>query len=97
MKKEQLKGTLQLLFATLIWGCAFVAQSVGMDHLGPMSFQAIRSALAVLALLPVAYLMSLTGNIHNVWWAFPIAEVASLIVSVFFFIRIYRLRVKPLY
>ena len=57
MKKEQLKGSAQLLFATLIWGCAFVAQSVGMDHLGPMSFQAIRSALAVLALLPVIFLM----------------------------------------
>ena len=57
MKKEQLKGILQLLFATLIWGCAFVAQSVGMDHLGPMSFQAIRSALAVIALLPVIALM----------------------------------------
>ena len=56
MKKEQLKGIFQLLFATLIWGCAFVAQSVGMDHLGPMSFQAIRSALAVLALLPVILL-----------------------------------------
>lgn len=57
MKKEQFKGILQLLFATLIWGCAFVAQSVGMDHLEPMSFQAIRSALAVLALLPVILLM----------------------------------------
>ena len=57
MKKEQLKGILQLLFATWIWGCAFVAQSVGMDHLGPMSFQAIRSLLAVLALLPVILLM----------------------------------------
>ena len=57
MKKEQLKGILQLLFATLIWGCAFVAQSMGMDHLEPMSFQAIRSALAVLALVPVIFLM----------------------------------------
>lgn len=57
MKKEQIKGILQILFATLIWGCAFVAQSLGMDHLGPMSFQAIRSALAVLALLPVIFLM----------------------------------------
>lgn len=57
MKKEQLKGIFQILLATLIWGCAFVAQSVGMDHLGPMSFQAIRSALAVLALLPVILLM----------------------------------------
>ena len=57
MKKEQIKGSAMLLFATLIWGCAFVAQSVGMDHLGPMSFQAIRSALAVLALLPVFRIM----------------------------------------
>lgn len=57
MKKEQIKGIIQLSLATLIWGCAFVAQSVGMDHLGPMSFQAIRSALAVLALLPVIFLM----------------------------------------
>ena len=57
MKKEQIKGSAQLLFATLIWGCAFVAQSVGMDHLGPMTFQAIRSLLAVLALLPVTALM----------------------------------------
>ena len=57
MKKEPIKGSAMLLFATLIWGCAFVAQSVGMDHLGPMSFQAIRSALAVLALLPVIRIM----------------------------------------
>ena len=57
MKKEKLLGSAQLLAATLIWGCAFVAQSMGMDHLGPMSFQAIRSALAVLALLPVILLM----------------------------------------
>ena len=35
MKKEQIKGSAMLLFATLIWGSAFVAQSVGMDHLVP--------------------------------------------------------------
>ena len=57
MKKEQIKGIIQLLLATLIWGCAFVAQSVGMDHLGPMSFQAVRSLLAVAALVPVIALM----------------------------------------
>ena len=57
MKNKQIKGIIQLLLATLIWGCAFVAQSMGMDHLGPMSFQAIRSLLAVLALLPVILLM----------------------------------------
>lgn len=51
----------------------------------------------LLVLLPAAYLLSLTGNIHNVWWAFPIAEVVSLIVTLICFARIYRLRVKPLY
>lgn len=68
MKKEQLKGSLQLLLATLIWGCAFVAQSVGMDHLGPMSFQSIRSALAVLALLPVIFLMDRNPGAYIPRW-----------------------------
>ena len=49
------------------------------------------------ALLPVAYLLSLTGNIHLVWWAFPIAEVVSIIVSLILFTRIYKQKIKPLY
>ena len=57
MKKEQICGSLQLLAATLIWGCAFVAQSVGMDHVGPMTFQAARSVLAVLAMVAVIFVM----------------------------------------
>ena len=57
MKKEQMKGSVMLLLATLIWGCAFVAQSVGMDHMEPMSFQAVRSLLAVAALVPTIYWM----------------------------------------
>lgn len=39
--------------ATIIWGSAFVAQSVGMDHIGPFTFQAVRCFLAVIGLLPV--------------------------------------------
>ena len=57
MKKEQIKGSVMLLLATLIWGCAFVAQSVGMDHMEPMGFQAVRSLLAVGGL----YLLSCVG------------------------------------
>ena len=68
MKKEQIKGILQLSFATLIWGSAFVAQSVGMDHLGPMSFQAVRSALAVLALLPVILIMDRDPKVYLLRW-----------------------------
>ena len=71
MKKEQLKGSAQLLFATLIWGGAFVAQSVGMDHLGPMSFQAVRSLLAVAALVPVIALMDRAPGVFRSRWTQP--------------------------
>lgn len=39
-------------------------------------------------LLPVAYLFSLSGNVNLVWWAFPIAELASVAMSTFFLNRI---------
>lgn len=42
-----------LITGTLIWGTAFIAQSVGMDHIGPMTFQAVRCLLAVIVLMPV--------------------------------------------
>ena len=48
-------------------------------------------------LLPVAYLLSLTGNVNLVWLSYPIAELASGTATVFFFIRIYRQKIKPLF
>lgn len=54
--KNKLSGTLALLFATVIWGSAFIAQSVGMDHIGPMTFQASRCFLGALFLVPVIFL-----------------------------------------
>ena len=68
MKKEQIKGSAQLLFATLIWGSAFVAQSVGMDHLGPMTFQAVRSLLAVAAMLVLVFCMDRDKSRFFVNW-----------------------------
>lgn len=53
--KKQLKGSLLLLFATIIWGSTFIAQSVGMDYIGPFTFQTIRCLLAVGAMLPCIY------------------------------------------
>ena len=35
-----------------------------------------------------AWLLAQTGNVQNVWWAFPIAEIMSLILSVYFYRRI---------
>ena len=54
-------------------------------------------ARQMLVLLPVAYLLSLTGNVNNVWIAYPIAEVVSGLVTLYFFRRIYRQKIRPLF
>ena len=51
----------------------------------------------LLVLLPVAYLLSLTGEVNAVWWSFPIAEVASAIVTLVLFRRLYLKKIKPLF
>lgn len=56
MKKNQALGSALMLLAALIWGAAFVAQSVGMETLGPFTFSAIRIFMGAFALLPVALL-----------------------------------------
>ena len=55
--KKQFRGVLALLGATIIWGSAFISQSIGMDHIEPFTFQAIRSLLAVIGLMPVIFLL----------------------------------------
>ena len=54
-------------------------------------------ARQLVILLPAAYLLSLSGVMENVWFAFPIAEIMSLIVSVFMLVTLYRRKIKPLY
>ena len=70
------------------------------------SFQALGNGLystlvslcrQLVALLPAAYLLSLTGNVHNVWWAFGIAEIVSGTVCALLFLRIYQRKIKPLF
>ena len=51
----------------------------------------------LIVLLPAAYLLSLSGDINLVWWSFPIAEVVSLTVTLIFFTRIYRQKIRPLF
>ena len=50
----------------------------------------------LIALLPAAYLLSLSGDVNMVWWAFPIAEGVSLVATLYFFVRIYRKKIKTL-
>ena len=56
---KQLKGSLALLTATVIWGFAFIAQSVGMDLIGPFTFQMVRCLLAVALLVPLSFLLDM--------------------------------------
>lgn len=53
------KSNLMLVVTALIWGSAFVAQSVGMDYLGPFTFNSIRCFLGGLILLPVIKLFDM--------------------------------------
>ena len=51
MKNLNIKNSLILLLTATIWGFAFVAQSVGMDYVGPFTFNAVRSIIGALVLI----------------------------------------------
>ena len=75
-----------------------IALGASFQALGNGMYSTITSLLRqMVALLPAAFLLSLSGNVNLVWWAFPIAEVVSLSATLFFFARIYRKKIKPLY
>ena len=54
----KLKNGGMLLLTAFIWGTAFVAQSVGMDYLGPFSFNGIRCLIGAVALLPCIWFLN---------------------------------------
>lgn len=58
MNKFVLRQSLLLLLAATIWGVAFVAQSVGMDYVGPYTFIATRNVIGTIVLLPVIAVFS---------------------------------------
>ncbi|WP_297835618.1 DMT family transporter [Pseudomonas sp.] len=53
MQKQALRADLLMLLTAMIWGSGFVAQSSGMDHIGPYLFTGLRFALGSLCLLPL--------------------------------------------
>ena len=58
MYQTEAKGTIFLLITALIWGSAFVAQSIGMDYIGPFTFSAARNVIAIIVLMPVILLFT---------------------------------------
>ena len=61
MNRLVVRHSLLLLLAAGIWGFAFVAQSVGMDYVGPFTFNGIRSFIGVAVLLPY---IKMTDKLH---------------------------------
>ncbi len=53
MKRAALRSSFLLFLAAFIWGVAFVAQSVGMDYMGPFSFNGARFLMGSIVLLPL--------------------------------------------
>ena len=59
--KQQTRGSLMLLLCAMVWGAAFVAQSEGMNYVGPFTMQAARYFLAGLVLVPFIFLRDKKG------------------------------------
>ena len=55
--KNQLKGSISLFIASLIWGTAFVAQAKGADYIGGLTFSTLRSFIGAAFLVPVAIIL----------------------------------------
>lgn len=78
--------SLSFLFAgfCIVIGSLFQALGNGVYSL------VVSAARQLVVLLPAAFLLAKTGNVNNVWWAFPIAELMSLCMTLFFLRRIYK-------
>jgi len=84
--KHKLRGSLAILIATVIWGSAFIAQSVGMDYIGPFTFQTMRSVLAVPFLIIVVFLIERNPRKSLENWLDPALWKAGLPCGIALFI-----------
>jgi len=83
---------LSFLFAGFCIVCSSVFQALGNGGYALI----VSVCRQLLALLPIAYLFSLSGRLELVWLAFPLAEIMSLTVSAVLLKRIYREKIAPL-
>ncbi len=72
----------------IVIGSVFQALGKGINSM------IVSAARQLLVLIPAAYLLAQTGKISAVWWAFPIAEVMSIAVSLFLFAMLYKKMIK---
>ena len=91
------RSALRIISCCFPFAAVCIALGASFQALGNGIYSTIVSLCRqLLVLLPAAYLLSLTGEVNNVWWAFPIAEMMSLAATLFFFVRIYRQKIKPI-
>ncbi len=77
---------ISFLFAGIGIVSSTVFQAIG----NPLHSLLISVLRQLVIILPVAYLLSLTGSVNNVWWSYPIAEVVSFVLCVLFLRRTFR-------
>lgn len=56
--KDELQGILVLVLTAVIWGSGFIGQALGMEHIGPFTFNALRNLVGSVALFPVVLFVS---------------------------------------
>ena len=91
------RGALRTISLAFPLAAIGISVSDSFQALGDGIYSTITSLCRqMLVLLPAAYLLSLTGEVTMVWWAYPIAESISVFVTLFLFSRIYKKKIKPL-
>ena len=91
----KIKNTLLLFMTAMIWGFAFIAQRVGVEHIGNYTFNAIRFALGAVSLLPVILFFEhrenyIQCNQHNV------ADLKNNLDRLFGNNPIFEFKIKPM-
>lgn len=81
--------SISFIFAGFSIICSAVFQALGYSLFS--MFVSIGRQLVTL--LPVAYLLALTNDVNNVWWAFPVAELVCVALSTVFFVYIYKKKI----
>ena len=86
--------TISLSFIPAGFGiaCGSVFQAMGRSIYSMF----VSMARQLVVLLPAAYILAGFGEVNFVWWAFPIAELMSLVMTVYFMIRIYQTVIRDL-
>lgn len=83
MTSKALRAESLLLLTALIWGSAFVAQRVGMDHVGPFTYNGVRFLLGALSLLPLLLMRRRSSPLTQPggWrWIFAGGSLAGLVL-----------------